>query len=266
MSILSHFGFYNFAEMMRMNPVLFSLAYHRVSDIGWFQSGGSDDFAFYDFSTGTVHAYPAENIVPVKRQKVDDGSVWLFMAPAIDVSWLPGLAPKTISEVERDYRRYRGINDDDSGQFADVSTDVVDDFDDVFAEKLHWEGDDESLFIAGHLSVTATALAWLSYVAPTSGPYFASLVKGLVDDLEASQAATARAERKADRQKGLVLQAEKLKSNALNDVASSCGRVMFTGTHEAELLYSASAASSQIAGVTAELGQVCNTISIRSVD
>lgn len=66
-----------------------------------------------------------------------------------------------------------------------------------------------------------------------------SLVKALFDDLETSQVATGKVEKKDERQKGLVLVAEKSKNNALNDVASFRGWVALAGTHEDVLLSNA---------------------------
>lgn len=55
--------------------------------------------------------------------------------PAVDLNWLPGVAHKPISEVERDYRPYRGTVYDDAGHTVYVPADIVDDVDDVFAQK-----------------------------------------------------------------------------------------------------------------------------------
>lgn len=84
---------------------------------------------------GTVQGYPAVRIAPKKRQKVDDCRVVSFLAPAVDVNWIPCAAHKKISEVDCDYWLYRGIVNDDAGQPDDVSADVVDDLDYVFAQE-----------------------------------------------------------------------------------------------------------------------------------
>lgn len=52
-----YFGFYNVDEKMRMNPVLVALTFHRFTVIDRSSSGGSDDFDFYNFTTGTVQGY-----------------------------------------------------------------------------------------------------------------------------------------------------------------------------------------------------------------
>lgn len=54
------------------------------------------------------------------------------MYPAVYVSWLPVVSRKTFSEVGHDYRRHCGISDDGSGKPAVVSSDMVDDLDELF--------------------------------------------------------------------------------------------------------------------------------------
>lgn len=46
--ILSYFSFYKAAERMRMDQILVVLAFHHVTEVDWFFSGGSDYFAAYD--------------------------------------------------------------------------------------------------------------------------------------------------------------------------------------------------------------------------
>lgn len=77
----------------------------------------------------------AEQIAAVKRKKVDGGPVLPIDRPAVDVNWVPCVSCKTFIRVERNYRWYCGIMDDDPGQLADVSSDMVDDFDDVFTQE-----------------------------------------------------------------------------------------------------------------------------------
>lgn len=97
-------------------------------------SGGSDDFGFYNFATDTVKCYPAGRIAPVSRNMIDDVPVVPATASAIGVDWLPDKTRNTISKVERDYRRYSGIIDNDAGQQADVPADVMDDYNGNFAQ------------------------------------------------------------------------------------------------------------------------------------
>lgn len=59
------------------------------------------------------------------------------------MSWLSGVVRKSISEAEGDYRWYGGMIDDNVGQLADVLVIVVDDWDEVFPQKVIWEGNDE---------------------------------------------------------------------------------------------------------------------------
>lgn len=107
----------------------------------WSSYGGSENFVAYYLVTGTVQIYPAEQIAPVKRQKVDDCPFVLGMPSAVDVNWLSNVSRKKFSETKCDYRRYRVVVDDDSGQPAVVPTDVVDDIDVVLAQQALWEGD-----------------------------------------------------------------------------------------------------------------------------
>lgn len=59
--------------------------------------------------------YPAEKIVPVKRQIVNVDPVVSVMVSAVQRIWLSGVARKMISKVERYYWRYCGIVDDNAG-------------------------------------------------------------------------------------------------------------------------------------------------------
>lgn len=136
-NFLRHFGFYTVAERMRRDPALVVLALYRVTEIEWPISGDSGEFIAYDLATDTVQVYPAEKNAPVKRQKVDDGSVVPAMAPSVDVNWLPGVAPEKLSKVEFDYRRYIGRVDDDASQPAGGAVDVVDDID-IFLRRRHF--------------------------------------------------------------------------------------------------------------------------------
>lgn len=106
----------------------------------------------------------------MKRQKVDNGAVVPIMVPAVDVNWLSGISGKTFSEVERYYRRYRDIIDGGSGQPADVTADLVDDLDDVFAQDALWERDAGSSFTVVDHSVITTALSRLLKTVTGSGP------------------------------------------------------------------------------------------------
>lgn len=73
----------------------------------------------------------------------------------------------------------------------------------------------------------------LSKTVPNLGSDLANIVNSLVEELETSQAATAKAKKEDERQKGLVLEAEKTKKNVLNIVASKRELVAVASTHEA---------------------------------
>lgn len=94
-------------------------------------SGDSEKFAAYDFATRTVQGYAAEENALGKRHKVDDGIAVPIILPVVHVNGVPGVSRNTLSEVERDYRQYRKMTDDDSGELADVFADVVDEFGEV---------------------------------------------------------------------------------------------------------------------------------------
>lgn len=86
---------------MRVNPMIDPLVFHRVAENNWDLSWGLDNFLSYDLTTGTLQAYQALSLGPVRPQKVDNGSVVLELPLVGDVRWLPGVSRKTISDVER---------------------------------------------------------------------------------------------------------------------------------------------------------------------
>lgn len=104
-------------------------------------------------------------------------------ALAVNVNWLPGVALKTISEVEREYRRYRTVSGGDKGPPVDVSADVVDDFDYIFAQRVLWEDDGSASLTADDRPVVATYLTRLSHAVPTSGSELTDPIQVLVDEV-----------------------------------------------------------------------------------
>lgn len=199
LNMLSRFVFYKAAEKIYMDPVLVALEFHRVTKTEWSSSVGSDDFVYYNFAMDTSKGYPAEMLPPVKYQNIGGGPVVPIMALALDVSWRSDVMRKTISEVYRDYRRYVGIVDDVARQPADVPSYTADDRDEIFTQEALWDGDGGYSFTAGDCSVIDTALARLSKAVYTLGSDFVNLVKRLVDKLDASEAATAKAKKQVDR-------------------------------------------------------------------
>lgn len=81
------------------------------------------------------------------------------------------------------------------GRSADVVTDVIDVFDNTFAQEAFCNGDGGTFFTEDCL-VIATALVRLSNTVPTSAPEFVILVRVLVDDLEDFWKATAKVDGK----------------------------------------------------------------------
>lgn len=120
----------------------------------------------------------------MRRQTADDGPVVHVVVPALDVIWPAGPARKLFSKVKRDYQWYFGIVGDDAGQPADVLADIVHDNDDVIKQETLCERDGGSFLAAYDRSSVSAALPRLSKTVLTSCFDFASLVKGLVDEME----------------------------------------------------------------------------------
>lgn len=195
--------------------------------------------------------YPAESIASVERQKVGDGLVMSVSAPAVDVNWLPCVARKAISEVERNNRWYCGVFEVNKGAPADLPANVVHYDDDTFGQEAFWEGDGGASFTGDDLFVIATALARLSMTVSTSGSEFANRVLGLDDEVKRSHTATAKAKKNVERQNDLLSAAEKLNNNASNFVASLRGQVLLASTREVGFVASALVTSIPIARATA---------------
>lgn len=98
----------------------------------------------------------------------------------------------------------------------------------VFAQEVVWEGVSGSSFTAGDPSVIATALERLSRTVPRSGTDFTSHFKGLVDEREASQVASAESEREVEPQMELFSEAKKVREHAFNNSASFYERAAAT--------------------------------------
>lgn len=85
-------------------------------------------------------------------------------------------------------------------QLADVQTDVVDDFDHFLAQEAIWEGDGASSSTGDECFVIFTAFVLPSKTVPSSGSSFANPVRGLIDELQASQSTSAKIEKEIGRQ------------------------------------------------------------------
>lgn len=91
--------------------------------------------------------------------------------------------------------------------------------------------------------VISTALTRFLKTVYISGSRLSDLMQTVVDEVEASRVATAKAEKDIEWQKEPASIVQKPINNALNGVASLCGRVTATGTREAELFSSTSVSS-----------------------
>lgn len=87
-----------------MDPVLLALAFHRVQEVNWCSSGGLDVFISCKFPTGSVHGYPAESVASAKCDKVDNGRVVPALVAAVYRNRSTGVARKSNSDAERNYR------------------------------------------------------------------------------------------------------------------------------------------------------------------
>lgn len=182
----------------------------------------------------------------------------------MDINWLSGVVRKAISDAPHNYLRYRGVYFGDEGLPADVVADVVDDLDDIFGQGVLCNVDYGSSFTSDDYAVSLTALARISRTVPASSFAFDYLFQDLVGEVEASHASTASAEKEIERQKGFVSAPQMSANNALNNVASLCGRILVPHTREAEIVSSVLVASGQLASLTARLRKACDEISAQS--
>lgn len=233
-----------------MEPVLIALAFHRVTEVHWSLSGGTDNLIACDFATGAVQGYPDERLALLKRQKVDDNPVVPVLEPAVGVNWLLGVTRRAISDVAREYRQKREVVDDGGDLPADFLAEAVDDLDDIFVQEALWKTGGGSFFTAGDRPVLATALVWLSNKVQISGSELVDGVHGLANDVKASHAGSSKAKKEVEWQKGLVSIAQKSASSAPNSVVSLGERIAVSGTRKAELFPIAASASDQIARTT----------------
>lgn len=91
-------------------------------------------------------------------------------------------------------------------------------------------------------------------------------MKGWVDDLQTSQVATAEIAKVVERQKGLVLEAKRLRRSVCNHVASLREWIAAAGTRDAQLRPNMLAVSDQIVRATAVLWQARDTIAAQSME
>lgn len=131
------------------------------------------------------------------------------LAPAFDVHRVANVPRKNISDVQLDYRRNRGVSDDDGGLPSDFPAEVVDDLNDNFKQKALWETGGGSSFSADDRSAIGTALQRLSRTVLTSGAAFTDVIRSFIDDIELSRAATTEADREVERKKVPVSVAKK---------------------------------------------------------
>lgn len=110
---------------------------------------------------------------------------------------------------------------------------MVYDPDIFFAPEALQQGDGWSSPTADDQSVIFISFVRLSKTVLTAGSDFANLVKDLVDELKTLRSASEKTEKEVDWLKGLVSEAEKSKTDALNDAISYREMVGATDTHVA---------------------------------
>lgn len=83
--VLSHSCFCRIAEKVHMDHMRTDLSFHRMNEVDWASSEGSEEYLAYDLITSTVCSYSAEGPAPVDRQMVDYGPAVPVSSSAVDV-------------------------------------------------------------------------------------------------------------------------------------------------------------------------------------
>lgn len=174
------------------------------------------------------------------------------------------MTSKTLSDVQRDYRRYRAVVGDDGGFSSDVPAEVFDDVNDIFVKEALLETGRGFFLSANDRLVIDTAFHRLAKTVPRSGSEFADLIRSFVDDIKWWRAATTEARKEVKRQKALVFVSKKSAKFAHTDLGNLREQVAVSDKREAELLASGLASSVQMARATGELLQERDTISMHS--
>lgn len=169
-----------------------------------------------------------------------------------------------VSHSELYCRDYHRVVDEVLGLSADVSADVVDNFDEMLLQKAFWKTDGDSFFTAGGGYVVRRSLKCLSNKFLASDCDIADLVRSLIDDVEASHTPTSKAEKEFVQQRWLVTVAKNMTSKALNDGACLPECVAAAGKLKEESLVNASAASAHIPETSVELSQARDSVSMQS--
>lgn len=216
--VLSHFGFYKIAEMMRMDPALAELPFRRMTEINSSSSGGLDEFVAYEPTMGLVRGYLASRVNRVTLQELSDGPVIPVLASAVDVKWLRNVARKANFDVQREYRWYCDVFNEDDGFSSDVPAVVVDYFTYIFAQEVLWNTDggcsflEDDCFALLQLCSSILRLLWIQ--APNlQTSYGISLI-----DIFSSCAATTEARRAVERKKVFVSAGPQSAGIGLNSV------------------------------------------------
>lgn len=136
----------------------------------------------------------------MKRQKADDGPIFLEMAPTVDVQWLPEATFKTILEFQSDDNLYLGVVDDESFG-SEVLAEEVEDIDDIFAQERLRETAGGSFFSDTDRTAIAASIQQASKTVPTSGADFACLMRVVFEDLEGSRMAASNVLKEVERKK-----------------------------------------------------------------
>lgn len=118
-----------------MDAIFAGLECYQMTEIYWSPSEGLGTFLAYYLATRAMRDYPAKTLALLKQEKIDGGPVVPVLAPAVDANWLRCVAGMTASTVQRDYKRYPGVVDEDDIFLSEVSAEVADDLDDIFVQE-----------------------------------------------------------------------------------------------------------------------------------
>lgn len=161
---------------------------------------------------------PAERLVPVKCEIIDDDSVLPVTTSGVYVQWLPDKACMMSFNFQGDRGWSYCVTNDDENFQSNVSAEVVEDFDDAFAqETLCVTGGSFSVYDSDVL-VTGVALQPLSKPVSSSCTKLADISTNLVDVIEMLWTAAKVSNIDFAQQNGFLSGCKKPASDTLNDL------------------------------------------------